>query len=233
MPPTDRSSGKKSNKTNFEGLPPPPSLLNKIKTYLSPSTEIPPLPKYSQRILTRPPFPEVPIKPQLSEEDSVNIQDNITSDILNELRQGDFGSFLLNIPEDKRSKLTLDEIESPRFLAAKDAYLAAGKKHLELNFYANAAMNFSCAILSMFLGQDVFAASHLMADVATKIPFSVSNSHVFQGTKLLLKGNLLKNSSYITQAKKWLMEDTDHLYKEDEELIQRALRQSEIAIKLD
>ena len=232
MPPTDRSSGKKSNKTNFEDLPRPPSLLDKIKTFISPPTEIPPLPEYSQKILTRSPFPEVPIKSQLSEEDSIDIPDNITSDILKELRQGDFGSFLLNIP-DQRPKLTLDEVESPRFLAAKDAYLAAGKKHLELKFNANAALNFSCAILSMFLGQDVFAAAHLMADIAAKLPFSVSNSHVFQGTKLLLKGNLLKNSSYITQARKWLLEDTDHLYKEDKELIQRAVRQSEIAIKLD
>jgi hypothetical protein len=232
MSPRDKSSKKKSEKSNFKDLPPPPSLLNEVQTPISSPTEMPPLPKYPKKILTRAPFPESPIMPQLSKEDSVDIEDNITSDILRELRQGDFGSFLLSIPEHK-PKLTVDEIESPRFLAAKDAYLEAGKKHLELNFHANAAMNYSCAILCMFLGKDVFAAVHLMANMGTKLPFSISNRHVFQGVKVLLKGILLKNSSYITQARKWLLDDTDHLYKEDEEIIKRAIRQSEEMIKLD
>jgi hypothetical protein len=190
-------------------------------------------PSKLQDILTRPPFPESPTKPVRGEKDFSVIQDDLTSDILDELRQADFGSSLHTIPEEKRPHLNLDEVESSRFLAAKDDYLAAGKKHLELNFHENAAMNFSCAILSMFLGLDVFAAAHLIAEIAANLPSSVVDRHIFQGVKLLLKGNLLKNSSFLIQAEKWLLKDTDHLYKEDKDLIHRALRQSEINIRPD
>ena len=233
MSPSKRSFRKKSIKTDIEDLPRPPSLLDQIDSSFSPPPNLPPPPIESQDILTRPPVPESPTKPFLREQYSFIIQDNITSDILDELRQADFGSFLHTVPEEKRPNLTLDEVESPLFLAAKDAYLAAGKKHLELNFYENAAMNFSCAILSMFLGLDVFAAAHLISEIAVNLPSSIVNSQVFQGAKLLLKGNLLKNSSFLIQGVKWLLKDPDHLYTEDKDLIHRAFRQSEINIKPD
>jgi hypothetical protein len=214
MPSSKRTSQRKDTKTDVKNLPTPPSVFDHPPFSISPSSGLPP------------PLPENLSKLSPQEPDAVVIQDNITSDILNELRQEDFGSFLQQIPEEKR-QLTLDEIEGPRFLAAKDAYLDAGIKHLELNFYANAAMNFSCAILSMYLGKDVYTAAHLMAELASKLPPSIVNSYFFQGGRLLLKGILLKNPSYVDQAEKWLLKDTDHLYTEDIDLIRRALRQAE------
>jgi hypothetical protein len=215
MPPPKRSFKRKDTKTDVRNLPTPPSVFHHP-------------PSQSQDILSRPPLPETPAKPTPQDQDAFIIQDNITSDILKELRREDFGSFLQHIPEE--SPLTLDEIEGPRFLAAKDAYLAAGEKHLELNFYANAAMNFSCAILGMYLGKDVFTAAHLMSDLASKLPPPIVNSYFFQGARLMLKGILLKNPSYIAQAEEWLLKDSDHLYKEDIDVIRRAIRQAEINI---
>ena len=226
-----RSNKKKTTKSDVKDLPQPPSLLDQEYSSLSAPSDLPPPPVQSLDILTRSPFPESPTKPSVRDQDALIIQDNIASDILNELRQEDFGSFLQNIPEEKRPALTIDEVEGPRFLAAKDAYLAAGKKHLELRFYENAAMNYSCAILCMFLARDVFAAAHLMAKLASGIPLSIINNYFYQGAKLLLKGNLLKDHSYLVQAEKWLLKDTNHLYKEDIDLISRALRQSEMIIR--
>ena len=226
MPTSKRTFRRKDTKTDVKNLPPPPSVFDHPPSSISPPSGLPPPPSQSPEILSRPPLPETLAKPASQELDAIIIQDNITSDILNELRQEDFGSFLQQVPEVKR-QLTLDEIEGPRFLAAKDAYLAAGRKHLELNFYANAAMNFSCAILSMYLGKDVYTAAHLMAELASTLPPPVVNSYFFQGGRLLLKGILLKNPSYLDQAEKWLLKDTDHLYTEDFDLIRRALRQAE------
>ncbi|MFX1282352.1 MAG: hypothetical protein ACFFB5_01805 [Promethearchaeota archaeon] len=231
MSPLKRSIKRKGSSSDVKDLPKPPSLLDHEYSSLYAPSDLPPSPTQPLDIIARPPFPESTTKPSISDQDSVIIQDNITSDILNELRQEDFGSFLRNIPKEIRPALTIDEVERPRFLAAKDAYLAAGKKHLELKFYENAAMNYSCAILSMFLAKDVFAAAHLMAELASKIPPSIVNSYFYQGAKLLLKGNLLKDLSFLVQAEKWLLKDINHLYKEDTDLIRRALRQSEMNIE--
>jgi len=226
MPSSKRNIRRKDTKTDVKNLPTPPSVFDHPPSSGSPPSGLPHPPSQSPDILSRPPLPESPTKSAPQEPDAVIIQDNITSDILNELRQEDFGSLLQHIPEEKH-RLTLDEIEGPRFLAAKDAYLAAGRKHLELNFYANAAMNFSCAILSMYLGKDVYTAAHLMAELASTLPPPVVNSYFFQGGRLMLKGILLKNPSYLDQAEKWLLKDTDHLYMEDIDLIRRAFRQAE------
>ncbi|MFX0125500.1 MAG: hypothetical protein ACFFAE_17900 [Candidatus Hodarchaeota archaeon] len=229
MSPQKRPFKRKDTKADVSDLPTPPSVFDHPPSSVSPPSDLPLPPSISQDILSRPPLPETPTKPTPREQDTLIIQDNITSDILNELRRGDFSSLLQQIPEEKRP-LTLDEIEGPRFLAAKDAYLAAGKKHLELNFYANAAMNYSCAILGMYLGKDVFSAARLMSDLATQLPPPIVNSNFFQGARFLLKGILLKNSSYLTQAEEWLLKDTDHLYNEDIDLIRRAIRQAEMNI---
>ncbi len=218
MSPSNRPIKRKDTKAEIKDLPTPPSVFGH-----------PPPPSQSQDILSRPPLPESPAKPALQAQDVLIIQDNITSDILKELRQGDFGSLLQQVPEEKRQK-TLDEIEGPRFLAAKDDYLAAGEKHFELSFYENAAMNYSCAILSMYLGKDIFTAAHLMSELASMLPPPIVNSYFFQGARLLLKGILLKTPSSLTQAEKWLLKDTDHLYKEDIDLIRRAIRQAEMNI---
>ncbi|MFX1515967.1 MAG: hypothetical protein ACFFC6_06635 [Promethearchaeota archaeon] len=226
MPSSKRTSKRKDTKTDVKNLPRPPSVFDHPPSSISPPSGLPPPPFQSPDILSRPPLPENLTKSVSKEPNAVIIQDNITNDILNELRREDFGSFLQRVPEVKR-QLTLDEIEGPRFIAAKDAYLAAGKKHLELKFYENAAMNFSCAILSTYLGKDVYTAAHLMAELASTSPPPVVNSHFFQGVRLLLKGILLKDISYIDQADKWLLKDTEHLYTEDFDLIRRALRQAE------
>jgi hypothetical protein len=85
-------------------------------------------------------------------------------------------------------------------------------------------------VLCVLLSEDAFQAAHLMKELGAKLPAKIVQSQVFQGVKLLLKANLLKNPSYMKQAEKWLFHDTDHMYNEDLELIQRAIRESKLAI---
>ncbi|MHA2225808.1 MAG: hypothetical protein ACXAC8_11425 [Candidatus Hodarchaeales archaeon] len=218
---------RKSPKSNTNSLPTPPSLFDQKDNFVRPPSNLPPPPPtIPQDILARPPFPESQSPPFSDERGHLVVSDDITDDILTELRDSDFGSFLKDVTLEKPPEVSVKEVKSTHFSAARDAYVAAGKKHLEMDFFENAAMNYSCAILCEFLGNDVFVAAHLIAELATEFPSAIVNSYVFQGVKLLLKANLLKNSSFLIQAEKWLLKDPNHLYKEDIELINRALRES-------
>ena len=190
-------------------------------------SDLPPLPIFSRQITDRPPFPEPSERSPSFKLESMIIEDDITGDLLEELKEIGYGSFLENVPEVRRSEPSIDEITSERYLSAKDVYIGAGKKHLELEFYENAAMNFSCAILCVFLAKDAFEASHTISKIALRLPSSIINSNSFQGVKLLLKSNLLKDVSLLEHAKDWLLKDSDHFFKEDKDVIFRSIRQSE------
>ncbi|UCE14910.1 MAG: hypothetical protein JSV04_06950 [Candidatus Heimdallarchaeota archaeon] len=218
---------KKSTEDSDDSLPLPPSQLSR-------PPGLPPPPVFSQDIVSRPPFPETPVEPLVSgsgeEKEPLPVPDDLTDDILYELRTTGFSSILEHVPEEERPPPTVDEVESARYLAAKDDYLSAANKHLELQFYENAAYHFTCAVLCIFLAKDVFEAAHVIADMASKLPGAVTNSSMFQGCRLLLKANLVENTAFLVQAEKWLLHNTTRLYKEDEELIKRALRLSELNI---
>ncbi|MFX0206551.1 MAG: hypothetical protein ACFFDT_11250, partial [Candidatus Hodarchaeota archaeon] len=120
--------------------------------------ELPSPPAFPQNISTRPPFPEPPPLPQVETEIQGHppVQDDLTTDLLDELRQTGFGSYLQDTPDEKAPMRTIDEVTRNHYFAAKEDYLAAANKHLDMEFYENAAVNFSCAILCVFLGEDVF-----------------------------------------------------------------------------
>ncbi|NHJ02078.1 MAG: hypothetical protein EAX86_08025 [Candidatus Heimdallarchaeota archaeon] len=249
MPPT-----KQKKKEEISNLPVPPSLDDISKSDLrrpnffsssSPprtgetntekNSNLPPVlpsppPAFPENLLVRPPIPESPLKSPFSD-NSYLYKENITSEILEELRNSDFGSaFLEAVPKEPHPpKETMKEITEQYQNACKD-YLAAGEKHLEMNFLINASLNYSCAILCRFLGNDVFEASHLMAELAGMLPKSITESFIFQGTKLLLKAYLVKNASFAIQAEKWLRKDEEHFYKEDKELIEHAINITRIKV---
>ncbi len=225
----------KRKKLKIKNLPQPPSPASQSdspsSTHPTGSNEslsdLSPPPIFSRQIADRPPFPEPSEKSPSFKLESMIIEDDITGDLLDELREIGFGSFLENVPEVRRPEPSIDEVTSNRYISAKDVYLGAGKKHLELEFYENAAMNFSCAILCVFLAKDAFEASHTISKIASRLPSSIINSNSFQGVKLLLKSNLLKDVSLLEHAKDWLLKDSEHLFQEDKDVIFRSIRQSE------
>jgi hypothetical protein len=212
----------REKKGKLKDLPEPPSL----DPIIEPPAHLPPPPEFSRQIVQRPPFPE-PQKRQPSESaDSMAIADDLTGDLLDEIRELGFGAFLDPIPLEKTPEPSFDERTSARYLEAKDVYLDAGRKHQELDFTQNAAMNYSCAILCSFLGKDVFEASHIIKELASTLPPPIINNFAFQGVKMLLKANLLNDFSLLDHAKNWLLKNSDHLYKEDKDVILRAIKQS-------
>ena len=231
MSPALRRSKKRLLKDSIIDLPSPPSL--EEDTY-SQSVYYPilsPPPTVPENILNRPPLFEESTPDPLDAEAMKYVTDDLTSDILKEITEGGFSSILKGIPPKKPIVLHVEELALKQFKAAKDAYLTAGEKHLGLRFYENAACLYSCAVLCVFLSEDPFQAAHLMKEIGNKLPLNVVKSHIFQGAKLLLKANLLKNISYLKQAEKWMFQDRSHMYKEDQELIERAIRESKLAIE--
>ena len=231
MSPVLRRPKKKQARVSITDLPSPPSLEDELFDESLQYPILSPPPTLPEEILTRPPLLEEQAHTSIETISSMYIEDDITSDILRELAESGFGSDLSSIPAKKPVVLHIEEFAIEQFRAAKDAYLTAGKKHLELNFNENASSLYSCAVLCVFLSEDAFQAAHLMKELGTKLPSELVRSHIFQGVKLLLKANLLRDISYLKQAEKWLFYDTNHMYKEDQELIYRAIHESKLAIK--
>jgi len=215
-------------------IPSTPPLPDREESSFTEPPGLPHPPTFPQNISTRLPFPESPPLPQIKTEiqEYTPVPDDLTTDLLDELHQTGFGSYLQDTPDEKAPMRTIDEVTRNHYLAAKDDYLAAGNKHLEMKFYENAAVNFSCAILCAFLGEDVFKASHLISELASEIHSSVINSQFFQGTRVLLKANLIRNPPFLYQAEKWLLGNIDNLYQEDKELIHRAIQVSKMNLGL-
>lgn len=213
----------KRKKGNIRDLPQPPSLSSSAEP---PETLSPP-PDFPQRMIKRPPFPEPPSGSVAKELESMVVADDLTGDILDELKNLGFGAVLETVTVKEPPSPSRDEVEHKSFMEAKDVYLGAGRKHLELGFTENAAMNFSCAILCAFLAKDEFEASHIIADLASELTVDIINNYAIQGAKMLLKANLLKDPSLLNHAKHWLLKNSENLYKEDKDIILRAIHQSE------
>ncbi len=232
MTPVLRRPKKKSQKKPTTNLPSTPSLEDELYPESVYYPILSPPPTLPKDILNRPSlFEESKLDP-VDYAAAVQIEDDLISDILEEITEGGFSSLLKEIPPKKSTVLHVEKLAVKQFKAAKDAYLTAGEKHLELNFYENAGCLYSCAVLCVLLSEDAFQAAHLMKVLGTKLPSRIVKSHIFQGVKLLLKANLLKDISYLKQAEKWLFYDANHLYKEDKELIHRAIRKSKLAIEI-
>ncbi|MHA1978704.1 MAG: hypothetical protein ACW98I_17510 [Candidatus Hodarchaeales archaeon] len=231
MSPLLRRPKKKLQNNLIPDLPSPPSLEDKEYSQSVYYPILSPPPTVPEDILNRPPsFVESASDPE-DNESMKYVKDDLTSDILKEITEGGFSSLLKGVPPKKPIVLHVEDLAIKQFKAAKDAYLSAGEKHLVLKFYENAGCLYSCAVLCVFLSEDIFQAAHLMKELGTQLPLNVIKSHIFQGAKLLLKANLLRNISYLKQAEKWMFQDRSHMYKEDQELIERAIRESKLAIE--
>ncbi|MHA2173283.1 MAG: hypothetical protein ACXABI_00510 [Candidatus Hodarchaeales archaeon] len=230
MSPTLRRSKRKPKKISMSDLPVPPSLTNQISSSEA-NNEFSPPPMLSKDILTRPPLLRESDK--LTDDDNTlsNVDDIFSADILQELEDSGFGSDLRSVPPERPIVIVPESLALKQFEEAKGAYLEAGEKHLELNFYPNAACLYSCAILCELISKDVFQAAHLMKDLGTKLPKDLIKNRVFQGVKALLQANLLKNEPLLSKAIELLFHSTNHMYQEDQVLIHRAIRQTEEVLK--
>ena len=227
MSPTLRRSKKKPKKISITDLPAPPTLDNQNSSSDVNKYEFSPPPMLSEDILSRPPLSNE-FEPPTEDDSFLSGPDDIFSaDILEELEDSGFGSFLKAVPPEKPVTIVPESLALKQFEEAKIAYLEAGEKHVELKFYPNAANLYSCAILCELISKDVFQAAHLMKELGTKLPKELVKKRVFQGVKVLLQANLLKKETLLAKAMELLFHSTNYMYEEDKALIHRAIRETE------
>ena len=184
---------------------------------------LPPPPILSKEILSRPPLLEEQLSSKIDNEDFLSSEVEYSSDILSELEKGGFGSLLKAVPKPTPSNFQAESLAINQFREAAKAYLKAADKHLEMNFFANASINYSCGVLCILLSENAFQAAHLMKELGKTIPSTIVRSQIFQGVRMLLKANILRNPEFLVKAEEWLFSDSNHLYKEDQLLLRRAM----------
>ncbi|MFW9906689.1 MAG: hypothetical protein ACFFFH_20455, partial [Candidatus Thorarchaeota archaeon] len=141
-----------------------------------------------------------------------------------ELRQRDFGSTMKKAPERKAVSLSTDDLAKQHFQASKQEYIEAGNKHLELNFYDNAATNYACAVLCDLIGEGIQKARHTMLTFGSTVPSAVAQNNFFDSVRLLLEAIKTKNQTFLTRAENLLKKNMEHLYPEDVAMVEKAIK---------
>lgn len=150
--------------------------------------------------------------------------DNLANEIHAELRQREFGSTMKKAPERKAVSLSTDDLAKQHFLNSKKEYIAAGNKHLELNFYDNAAINYACAILCDLIGEGIQKSRHTMLTLGSTVPAAVAENNFFDSVRLLLEAIRTKNYTFLTRAEKLIKKNMGHLYPEDVAMVEKAIK---------
>ena len=150
--------------------------------------------------------------------------DDLANEIHAELRQRDFGSTMKKIPEKEPVSISTEDLAKRHFQSSKHEYIEAGNKHLELNFYDNAATNYACAILCELISEGVENARRTMSNLMFNVPSSVVENNFFDNVRLLLESIRSKNYTFLTRAESFLRRNMDHLYPEDVAIVEKAIK---------
>jgi hypothetical protein len=159
--------------------------------------------------------------------------ETVTDEILDELKHRSFGSGLEKAPTKRIERKTADELAKRHFQETKKNYVEAGKKHLELNFHDNAAVNFACAILCDLIAEDVETARRTMSQLSTNMPSTVMDNVIFESVRLIVEATRTKNHSFLTRVEKTLQSSMGQLYPEDIAIIERGLTAARKALGLE
>lgn len=158
--------------------------------------------------------------------------ENITDDILRELKQTSFGSDLEKAPAQKSERITVEEFNKTRFQETKQNYIAAGNKQLELNFYENAAINFACAILLDLISEGYEAASQTKTDLSRRKPAAMLDNPIFDSVRLIIEAVKTRNYTFFSRAEKNLMSRLEGMYPEDAAIIDSGLKAAKALLGL-
>ncbi|MFX0184293.1 MAG: hypothetical protein ACFE95_14515 [Candidatus Hodarchaeota archaeon] len=173
--------------------------------------------------------PKLPRPPPFSSEQSREpvplFEDGaITNEIHAELRKRKFGSDMEKTPKRKAASIPTDELTKRHFRETRQNYIEAGNKHLELNFYDNAATNYACAIFCDLIVEGWEAARRTMSELSTGTPSSITDNNIFDSTRLTIEAIRTKNFNFLSRAERTIQSNTEHLYPEDIAIIEKALK---------
>ncbi|MFX1517510.1 MAG: hypothetical protein ACFFC6_14485 [Promethearchaeota archaeon] len=150
--------------------------------------------------------------------------DDLANEIHAELRQRDFGSTMKKAPEREPVPVSTEDLAKRHFRSAKQEYIEAGNKHLELKFYDNAATNYACAILCDLISEGIESARRTMSGLSSNAPSAVAENNFFDNVRLLLEAIKAKNYNFLTRAESLLRKNMDHLYPEDVAMVEKAIK---------
>ena len=166
-----------------------------------------------------------PLSSEQSTKDPASLFGNeiIADEIHAELRQKEFGSDMKKVPERKAASISTDELTRRHFRDTRQDYIEAGNKHLELNFYDNAATNYACAILCDVIGGGWQRARRTMSDLSAGTPSAVTENIIFDSVRQIIEAIRTKNFTFLTRAERTIKSNTENLYPEDIAIIKKAL----------
>ncbi len=181
---------------------------------------LPPPPPFTENVPSQPPHgSQQPTKVPVPIFD-----DNLANEIHAELRQREFGSTMKKTPEREAVPLSTEDLAKRHFRNSKQEYIEAANKHLELNFYDNAATNYACAVLCDLIGEGLQAARQTMSKLTSNIPSAVAENTFFDNVRLMLEAIRTKNYKLLTRAENFLKKNMEHLYPEDVAMVEKAIK---------
>ncbi|MFX0119152.1 MAG: hypothetical protein ACFFBQ_04280 [Promethearchaeota archaeon] len=213
----------------YEGPPrdPSPPPITGPPVYEGPPREPSPHPS---ELPTPPPFirtdpSDKPIKSQQPVQAQTPIfNDDLAEEIHAELRKRDFGSGMKKAPERQAVSVSTEDLAKRHLRDAKQEYIAAAEKHLELNFFDNAATNFACAVLCDLMAEGWQVARESMTKLTSVVPSAVIENSFFDSVRFLLEAIRTKNYTFFTRAERSLQQSMQHLYPEDAAMVQKAIK---------
>lgn len=180
---------------------------------------LPPAPPFTGTIPSQP-----PLSSQSSKTPTTPFDDALASEIHAELRRKDFGSTMKKVPERKPTKISTQDLAMRRFQDSRKEYIDAGNKHLEMNFYDNAATNYACAILCDLIMEGHSKARRTMKNLSSGAPSALIENTFFDGVRMLIEALRTKNYNFLMRAERSLQSSKEHLYPEDIALIEKAIK---------
>ncbi len=170
--------------------------------------------------------------PTVREEIPPPFEDNLTQDLLNEIKSTlDVGYDLQKPIVKPPDLLSILPSEREKYEQSSKDYLLAARKFYESELYMLAASNYAFSILCKFLASTPKdAVSYMVSDLKDEIGRpEIENQLPLAAIKLYFKAILLKEKKYLDYTEKWLLE-IPKLSPEEEFLIKEAIKRAHALI---
>ena len=213
-PPQETIPSFSNSEYNIQGPP-----RNTPTTNFKKSSELqgPPRESYNKR-------PSNVSRASFEEQSSSYAADQLSDEILNELKIKDFHPDLVKTPPKRFIPKSTEDLKKHRLQETKREYLTAASKQLELNFFDNAATDTACAILCILISDGVDAARTSMSKLSSNLPAAVLNNVIFENVRILLDSTRNKNYAFLSRAEKALKGNMQQLYPEDIAIIESGIK---------
>ena len=150
--------------------------------------------------------------------------DDVSDDILEELKMKDFNPNLVKAPPKRFIPKSDDDLKKQHLLESKREYFEAANKQLELNFYDNAATYIACGVLCILISDGLDVARSSLSKLSSSLPSNVLDNVILDNVRLLLDSTKNRNFTFLNRAEKTLRSNLQQLYPEDIAIIESGIK---------